>query len=135
MTASAALELLARFRVLCAHRRGAAGVDTWTGRIEEWLSESVAGFTAGGTWYLGRPVIVTANDYGLRLFNGDTGAVVARPEGGVGVVFRQGDDVVSVSPSRLSSVGDGLRHDRPQGARIRVPRGRRRASSARVAGF
>jgi exodeoxyribonuclease V alpha subunit len=48
-------------------------------------------------------VIITANDYGLRLFNGDTGAVVARPDGGVGVMFRSGDGLVSVSPSRLSS--------------------------------
>jgi exodeoxyribonuclease V alpha subunit len=98
-----ALEQLSQFRMLCAHRRGAAGVDIWTAQIEEWLAQSVDGFSAGATWYLGRPVLITANDYGLRLFNGDTGAVVARPEGGVGVVFRQGDGLVSVSPSRLSS--------------------------------
>jgi exodeoxyribonuclease V alpha subunit len=100
----AALEWLSRFRVLCAHRRGAAGVDTWTARVEEWLAESVSGFGGGGSWYLGRPVMVTANDYGLRLFNGDTGAVVARSDGGLGVAFRRGGALVSVSPSRLSSV-------------------------------
>jgi exodeoxyribonuclease V alpha subunit len=101
---AAALAWLARFRVLCAHRRGTAGVDTWTARIEEWLAESVDGFGAGGSWYLGRPVMVTANDYGLRLFNGDTGAVVARPDGAAGVTFRRGGALVSVSPARLSSV-------------------------------
>jgi exodeoxyribonuclease V alpha subunit len=99
-----ALELLARFRVLCAHRRGPAGVDTWTARVEQWLAESAGAFTAGGPWYPGRPVLVTANDYGLRLFNGDTGAVVARPDGGVSVVFPQGGSLVAVSPSRLASV-------------------------------
>ena len=46
---------------------------------------------AGGTWYLGRPVMVTANDYGLRLFNGDTGVVVAREDGGVAVAFRRAE--------------------------------------------
>ena len=100
----AALDALSRFRVLCAHRRGPAGVSMWTQRIEDWLAASVEGFTAGRAWYLGRPVIITANDYSLRLFNGDTGAVVAREDGGVGVVFRRGGSLVSISPSRLSAV-------------------------------
>ena len=39
-----------------------------------------AGVRHGRAWYLGRPVMVTANDYGLRLFNGDTG-VVRGPRG------------------------------------------------------
>src|SRR5262249_15600373 len=29
-------------------------------------------------WYAGRPVLVTANDYGLGLYNGDTGVTVVR---------------------------------------------------------
>src|SRR6202044_3377947 len=53
-----ALEALGRFRVLCAHRRGPAGVSVWTQRIEDWLSASVEGFVAGGRWTLARPVIV-----------------------------------------------------------------------------
>jgi len=101
---AAALDALSRFRVLCAHRRGPAGVSLWTQRIEDWLAASVDGFTPGRTWYLGRPVIVTANDYSLRLFNGDTGAVVARRDGGLGVVFRRGGSLVSISPSRLSAL-------------------------------
>ena len=100
----AALDALARFRVLCAHRRGPAGVSSWTERIEDWLSASVEGFAAGGTWYLGRPVIVTANDYSFRLFNGDIGAVVARGDGGVAAAFRRGSSVVLISPSRLSAL-------------------------------
>ena len=32
-------------------------------------------------WYLGRPVLVTANDYDTGLFNGDTGVVVATADG------------------------------------------------------
>jgi exodeoxyribonuclease V alpha subunit len=101
---AAALDALAQFRLLCAHRRGAAGVSSWTQQIEDWLSESVEGFVPMGDWYLGRPVIVTANDYGLRLFNGDTGVVVAREEGGVGVAFHRGGGLISLSPSRLAAV-------------------------------
>lgn len=100
----AALDALARFRVLCAHRQGPGGVASWTPRIEDWLSSLLPGFSPGSVWYLGRPVMVTANDYGLRLFNGDTGVVVAREDGGVTVVFRRGGALVSISPARLSSV-------------------------------
>ena len=100
----AALAALAGFRVLCAHRHGPGGVSSWTQRIEDWLSSSLPEFAPGSTWYLGRPVMVTANDYGLRLFNGDTGVVVGREDGGVTVAFRRGGAPVSISPARLSSV-------------------------------
>ena len=101
---AAAVAELGRFRVLCAHRRGPAGVSTWNRRLEEWLGSVIDGFSADGAWYVGRPVMVTANDYGLRLFNGDTGAVVWRPGGGVAAVFDRGGAPVVVSPSRLSDV-------------------------------
>ncbi|HET6794884.1 MAG TPA: ATP-binding domain-containing protein, partial [Acidimicrobiales bacterium] len=84
--------------------RGPAGVSTWTAAVEGWLADELDDFAPEGTWYVGRPVIVTANDYGLRLFNGDTGAVVARPDGRIGVVFNRADQVVSVGPARLADV-------------------------------
>jgi len=96
----AALGALGSWRVLCAHRRGPAGVSTWNVRVEQWLVDEIADFSADGEWYLGRPVIVTANDYGLRLFNGDTGVIVARESGGLVAAFEQG----AISPSRLSGV-------------------------------
>lgn len=99
-----ALQVLGRFRILCAHRRGLAGVEGWTARIESWLSEDVEGFAPDTGWYLGRPVLVTANDYSLRLFNGDTGVVVMRQGGILTTVFDQGGRPVPVSPSRLSNV-------------------------------
>ena len=55
-------------------------------------------------WYLGRPVVVTENDYSLDLFNGDTGVAVARAEGGLSVAFRRAGTVVTVSPARLAAV-------------------------------
>ncbi|HEV2369847.1 MAG TPA: exodeoxyribonuclease V subunit alpha [Acidimicrobiales bacterium] len=100
----AALDVLGRFRVLCAHRQGPDGVSTWNPRLEEWLADAVPGVSSDGAWYVGRPVIVTANDYSLRLFNGDTGVVLARPSGGLTVAFERSGGVVEVGPSRLGAV-------------------------------
>ena len=65
--AAAALDALGEMRVLCAHRRGPYGVTGWTAHIERWLAESIDGYAADGLWYVGRPLLVTANDYTLRL--------------------------------------------------------------------
>lgn len=102
--AAGALEALAKFRLLCAHRRGAGGVEVWTQLVETWLAQEVEGFDPDPVWYPGRPVMMTVNDYSLRLFNGDTGAAVVRADGSLGVVFPRGESTVTVGPSRLSSV-------------------------------
>jgi exodeoxyribonuclease V alpha subunit len=102
--AEAALDALGAFRLLCAHRRGPHGVATWMERIEGWLTEAVDGFGGDGAWYPGRPLLVTENDYGLRLYNGDTGVVVATAAGAVSAAFRRGDEVVELRPSRLAAV-------------------------------
>lgn len=101
---AAALTALPTFRLLCAHRRGPAGVRAWNDQIQAWLTDGIEGFSPEPGWYTGRPVMVTANDYTLRLFNGDTGVVVARPDSHAVAVFDQGGRVASVSPSRLSHV-------------------------------
>src|SRR3712207_6941791 len=51
---------------------------SWTPRIEGWLAAEIAGLDPEERWYPGRPLLVTENDYGLRLYNGDTGVVVDR---------------------------------------------------------
>jgi exodeoxyribonuclease V alpha subunit len=94
-----AIDALGAFRVLCAHRRGAHGVSAWTARIEGWI-----GNETGGDWYVGRPLLVTENDYGLRLFNGDTGVVIASGAGRVSAVFERHGQVVEFSPTRLSAI-------------------------------
>ncbi|AGA31851.1 Exodeoxyribonuclease V alpha chain [Thioalkalivibrio nitratireducens DSM 14787] len=66
------------FQLLSAVRRGPWGVETLNRRIEAALrSEGL--IPSSGIWYAGRPVIVTANDYGLGLMNGDIGVTLARP--------------------------------------------------------
>ncbi len=107
--AGSALEIFQRHRLLCAHREGPAGVTAWNRRIEQWLADEMADVLVEGSWYAGRPVMVTANDYPLRLFNGDTGVVVAAatspgPTPPVVVAFPQSGGVRVVSPYRLSHV-------------------------------
>jgi exodeoxyribonuclease V alpha subunit len=99
-----ALDALGAFRVLCAHRRGAHGVSTWTARIESWIGAAVEGFGAEGRWYVGRPLLVTENDYELQLYNGDTGVVVARGADRVTAAFERRNEIVELSTARLGAV-------------------------------
>ena len=59
-----------------------------------------------GDWYVGRPVMVTRNDYPTGTFNGDIGLALpdpARP-GSLRVWFLEGDKVRSVLATRLRHV-------------------------------
>ncbi|KGI66926.1 exodeoxyribonuclease V subunit alpha [Mycolicibacterium rufum] len=77
--ARAAADTLDEHRLLCAHRRGPSGVAHWNRQVERWLTDAT-GEPIWTDWYAGRPVLVTANDYGRRLYNGDTGVAVVRGE-------------------------------------------------------
>jgi exodeoxyribonuclease V alpha subunit len=76
--AQRALELLDRQRLICAHREGPFGVRHWNTQVERWLGEET-GEPIWSTWYAGRPLLVTANDYGLGIYNGDVGVAVRAP--------------------------------------------------------
>ena len=106
-----AIAALGAFRVLCAHRRGPHGVAAWAGRIQARLAQDAGG--PEGEWYAGRPLLATANDYGIGLFNGDTGVVVAAAgeasaatggTNGLVAAFERGGRVLEIAPSRLSAV-------------------------------
>jgi exodeoxyribonuclease V alpha subunit len=74
-------------------------------RVEAWLAAEVDGFAAGERWYVGRPLLVTENDYGLQLFNGDTGVVVADSDGGgARAAFERRGEILRFSPARLDAV-------------------------------
>jgi exodeoxyribonuclease V alpha subunit len=77
-------EVLAAFdrcRILVATREGPFGME----RINALIGAAVAGRRAEAgvlpPWYPGRAVLVTRNDYGLRLFNGDVGVVLPGRDG------------------------------------------------------
>ena len=101
--APTALTMLNRHRLLCAHREGPYGVRHWGRLAEEWLGHAITGYASDGTWYVGRPLLVTSNDYQLRLFNGDTGVVVD-VEGLPRAAFVRDGEVVHLPTSRLSDV-------------------------------
>jgi len=100
----AALAALGSFRVLCAHRRGPYGATPWMWAIERWLADALTDFDPRGDWYVGRPLLVTENDYSLRLYNGDTGVVIATGEDRVAAAFERRGEALEFSPTRLSAI-------------------------------
>jgi exodeoxyribonuclease V alpha subunit len=74
-------QYLERFRILCAVREGPYGVIALNRTVEEILRDRGL-IVSGRPWYRGRPVMITRNDYNLRLFNGDVGVVLPDPAGG-----------------------------------------------------
>jgi len=79
-----------RFRVLCATRLGARGVERLNREIEQALTER-GGIDARQPWYCGRPVMITRNDYNLHLYNGDIGIALKAPDGQLKVWFMGAD--------------------------------------------
>ncbi len=99
-----ALDALETHRLLCAHRRGPYGVTRWSLEVERWLATAIDGHADAGEWYVGRPLLVTANDYELKLYNGDTGVIVEGGSRGPLAAFRQGRETLLLSPGRLAAV-------------------------------
>ena len=98
----AALATLDEHRLLCAHRRGPFGVQHWNRQVERWLTEAT-GEPIWSSWYAGRPVLMTANDYGLGLYNGDTGVTVV--DGGtLRAVVGGAGETTTFATSRLADV-------------------------------
>jgi exodeoxyribonuclease V alpha subunit len=98
-----ALERFDAFRVLCALRQGPYGIAGINAIVENILAERGL-IDLHSRWYHGRPVMITVNDYNLKLFNGDVGIVFPDPEaGGAPRVFFPAPDggVRKISPVRL----------------------------------
>ena len=103
-----------QFQLLCALRGGRWGVEGLNQRIAEILYKEGL-IKASVSWYPGRPVLVTRNDYSQRLMNGDIGITLEIPhrlaDGSVvptlRVAFLAGDgtqDIRWVMPGRLQAV-------------------------------
>ncbi|MFO7909263.1 MAG: exodeoxyribonuclease V subunit alpha, partial [Halomonas sp.] len=119
--AAQVLNAYSHFQLLCALRKGPWGVEGLNLRIANTLRGekllSGSDYTLEKGWYEGRPVLVTQNDYGLKLMNGDIGITLAVPDprsssGTPGkpllrVAFPTGDPdtpIRWVLPSRLHAV-------------------------------
>ncbi|EGV17068.1 exodeoxyribonuclease V subunit alpha [Thiocapsa marina] len=109
--ARAVLKAHGAFQCLCAVRRGPWGVEGLNQRIADLLHDAGL-IPASSGWYLGRPVLITRNDYGLGLMNGDIGITLTRPAPGerdrtLRVAFPAGDGqdgIKWILPSRLQAV-------------------------------
>jgi exodeoxyribonuclease V alpha subunit len=102
-TPSEALNSFDSFRILCALRHGAFGVVGINIFVESLLAEKGL-IDPHNRWYHGRPVMITANDYNLKLFNGDVGIVFndRASQGNAKVYFPSPDGGIRhISPVRL----------------------------------
>lgn len=70
----AALTALDAFRIICAHRNGGYGVEALNTAVENELAARGI-VDAAETFYKGRPVMITRNDYVRQLYNGDAGVI------------------------------------------------------------
>jgi exodeoxyribonuclease V alpha subunit len=94
------LSRLGAYRVLCAHRQGARGVEQQNRNVEAWLAR--AGLLDPlAAFYANRPIIITQNDYTLGLFNGDVGVVVRDEHGRLRVCFEGAEGLRFLAPGRL----------------------------------
>lgn len=96
-----AVAALNRYRLLCGHREGPYGAAGWNRIVERLVAE-----TTGGPdyrdWFPGRPVLVTANDRGLGIYNGDLGVAVREDESRLRVHFpTPGGGTRALTTSRL----------------------------------
>lgn len=77
-----------QYRVLCAQRYGDFGANAINQMLGEHLQKAFNDQNVrNGGWYVGRPVMVTRNDYGLRLSNGDIGVCLSDNTGRLWVYF------------------------------------------------
>jgi exodeoxyribonuclease V alpha subunit len=95
-----ALTMIEKTRLLAATRWGPRGVQALNRLVEDWLAEE--GYRGAGLNYDGRPILVTANDYEVELFNGD-----------LGVMWREGRDYVGCFPDGRGGVRRVPRHRLP----------------------
>jgi exodeoxyribonuclease V alpha subunit len=101
--AATAVAALDEHRLLCAHRQGRYGVNGWNREVERLVADAT-GVTHYEEWYAGRPVLVTANDYGLGVFNGDVGVTVRRNGRLVVAVSDGTSDPPEYATTRLTDV-------------------------------
>ncbi len=84
-------KIFQQFQTLCAINNGPNGVENINRMVELHLNR--IGFdTLSDEWYHGRPVMVSTNDYGLGLYNGDVGICLKNKENGDLAVWFQKPD-------------------------------------------
>lgn len=91
-------------RILTPLRKGRQGVESLNGWVDGVMQKLLpAHERAQKPWYVGRPVMVTQNDYRQNLFNGDIGIALPDDNGDLRVWFPTGEagNYRAVAPIRL----------------------------------
>jgi exodeoxyribonuclease V alpha subunit len=108
MDRAAIVAALGIFRVLCAVRDGARGVETLNERLSAHARDGlraladIYGCDRRSPWYPGRPVLVTRNDYALNLMNGDVGITLPDEAGELRVFFADSTALFrAIAPARM----------------------------------
>lgn len=90
-----------QFQLLCALREGPYGVAGLNEEIQKALQKKGL-LDINGQWYEGRPILITRNDHGLGLYNGDIGITIKGTDGRLRVAFELPDARIrEFLPSRL----------------------------------
>jgi exodeoxyribonuclease V alpha subunit len=99
-----AFTLFNRFHTLCALREGPYGVVAVNQTIQNFCVKRGL-VRREGRWYRGQPLLVIANDYRLKLFNGDIGILLDDPETGTLRAYFPSEEGMfrKILPGRLSA--------------------------------
>lgn len=95
------LKAFDKFRILTAIHETDCGVQALNNKVQTWLFPNEI-----KTWFEGRPVMITKNDYNLGLMNGDIG-IALNLDGKLKVAFFGNDQAEKIrwfSTSRISDV-------------------------------
>jgi exodeoxyribonuclease V alpha subunit len=104
------LKQFSQFKILCAIREGNWGVMGLNQLAETQLNKAglitinIDNNQFASNWYVGRPVMITQNNYHLGLYNGDIGLCLLDENDQLRVYFQMADgEVYDFQPSRLPS--------------------------------
>lgn len=91
----------AQFRFLCATRKGTFGVENINTEVENYLVNANM-IPSGKALYHAKPIMISANHYGLGLYNGDIGIAWLTEAGHLQVAFeKENGEYMWVLPSKL----------------------------------
>ena len=96
-------QAFSQFQTLCANRHGPQGVIEINRQVQAQLAHQNK-IEYSGIWYAGRPIMITQNDAGMQLYNGDIGICLADPQQNnrLMVYFRHADgNIKHYLPARL----------------------------------
>lgn len=88
-----------QFRVLAALKQGPQSVMSVNRLMSRFLAQK--GWRTNQTFYSGRPIMITQNDYRQQLFNGDIGIILRDADGHLKACFYFGEALRWVSLNRL----------------------------------